>query len=71
MLDARRDAAKRGLDPNKWFNNVEVVAAERVGRETVQYVNSIYKYYLAYKMVVEQHAEREKAKREAKQEVGK
>jgi membrane-bound lytic murein transglycosylase MltF len=62
----RKAAAKRGLDPNKWFNNVEVVAAEKVGRETVQYVSNIYKYYLAYKMVTEQREEREKAKQEVK-----
>jgi membrane-bound lytic murein transglycosylase MltF len=60
----RKEAAKRGLDPNKWFNNVEVIAAEKVGRETVQYVSNIYKYYLAYKMVMEQREEREKAKQE-------
>ena len=67
----RKEAAKRGLDPNKWFNNVEVVAAEKVGRETVQYVSNIYKYYLAYKMVMEQREEREKAKQEIKTEAGK
>lgn len=50
----RAAAGKRGLDPNKWFNNVELIAAERIGRETVQYVSNIYKYYLAYQMVVEQ-----------------
>jgi membrane-bound lytic murein transglycosylase MltF len=44
----RQKAAARGLDPNKWFNNVEVIAAESIGRETVQYVANIYKYYLAY-----------------------
>lgn len=53
------------LDPNKWFNNVELVAAEAIGRETVQYVSNIYKYYLAYKMLVEQREAREKAKKEA------
>ena len=58
----RKEAARRGLDPNKWFNNVEVIAAEKIGRETVQYVSNIYKYYLAYKMVEEQREEREKAK---------
>jgi len=62
----RKEAAKRGLDPNKWFNNVEVVAAEKVGRETVQYVSNIYKYYLAYKMIMEQREERDKAKQEVK-----
>jgi membrane-bound lytic murein transglycosylase MltF len=58
----RERAAKRGLDPNKWFNNVEIVAAETIGRETVQYVSNIYKYYLAYKMLTEQKEERLKAK---------
>ena len=49
----RQEARRRGLDPNLWFNNVERIAAERVGRETVQYVSNIYKYYLAYKMVTD------------------
>lgn len=62
IAQLRKEAAKRGLDPNIWFNNVEVVASEKIGRETVQYVSNIYKYYLAYQMVVEQRAEREKAK---------
>lgn len=47
----RQEAAAEGLDPNRWFNHVEVVAARRIGRETVQYVSNIYKYYLAYQMV--------------------
>jgi hypothetical protein len=50
---------------------VEVIAAEKVGRETVQYVSNIYKYYLAYKMVAEQREEREKAKEGVKKEAGK
>ncbi len=58
----RAAAAKRGLDPNKWFNNVELIAAERIGRETVQYVSNIYKYYLAYQMVVEQMEARKAVK---------
>lgn len=58
----RRKAAARGLDPNKWFNNVEIVAAESIGRETVQYVSNIYKYYLAYQMLTENQAQRAKAK---------
>jgi membrane-bound lytic murein transglycosylase MltF len=62
----RRLAAKRGLDPNVWFNNVELIAAEKLGRETVQYVANIYKYYLAYQMIAEQHEEREKAKESVK-----
>jgi len=67
----RKVAAKRGLDPNRWFNNVEVVAAEKVGRETVQYVSNIYKYYLAYKMIAEQQEEREKAKEGVRKKAGK
>jgi membrane-bound lytic murein transglycosylase MltF len=63
-------AAKRGLDPNVWFNNVEVIASEKVGRETVQYVSNIYKYYLAYQMIEEQRAEREKAKESVKSGTG-
>jgi len=66
----RKEAAKRGLDPNKWFNNVEVIAAEKIGRETVQYVSNIYKYYLAYRMVMETREEREKVKEDAKKKLG-
>ena len=47
----RKEAAKRGLDPNKWFHNVELVAAEKIGSETVTYVSNIYKYYTAYKLL--------------------
>jgi membrane-bound lytic murein transglycosylase MltF len=50
----RRQAAEGGLDPNVWFNNVERVAAERIGRETMQYVSNIYKYYIAYTLAMEQ-----------------
>jgi len=49
----RREAPKMGLDPNKWFRNVEHVAAKRIGRETVQYVSNIYKYYIAYSLAFE------------------
>jgi membrane-bound lytic murein transglycosylase MltF len=62
----REKAAARGLDPNKWFNNVEIVAAESIGRETVQYVSNIYKYYLAYQMAVEHMKERTEAKEAAR-----
>ena len=44
----RKDTKKMGLDPNVWFGNVEVTAAKRIGRETIQYVSNIYKYYIAY-----------------------
>jgi membrane-bound lytic murein transglycosylase MltF len=47
----RTEAGKIGLDPNVWFGNVDIVAAKRIGRETVQYVSNIYKYYIAYRLV--------------------
>ncbi len=47
----RKEAASLHLDPNVWFDNVERVAAQRIGRETVQYVSNIYKYYIAYSLV--------------------
>jgi membrane-bound lytic murein transglycosylase MltF len=58
----QRVAVERSLDPNVWFNNVELIAAEKIGRETVTYVSNIYKYYLAYQMIEEERVEREKAK---------
>ena len=58
----RREAEKQGLNPNVWFNNVERVASARIGRETVTYVNNIYKYYVAYKLVMEEMQEKQKAK---------
>ena len=58
----RREAEKRGLDPNVWFGNVERVASERIGRETVTYVSNIYKYYVTYRLMTEQQERRAAAK---------
>jgi membrane-bound lytic murein transglycosylase MltF len=58
----RQIAKKRGLDPNLWFGQVEQIASERIGRETVTYVANIYKYYIAYKLIGEERARREAAK---------
>ncbi len=57
----RKEAADMGLDPNVWFGNVELVAAKDIGQETVTYVSNIYKYYVAYKLAVEQRQLRQKA----------
>ena len=62
----RREAERRGLDPNVWFDSVERLAAEKVGQETVRYVANIYKYYVAYQLVVEQQRARDEALQEAK-----
>jgi membrane-bound lytic murein transglycosylase MltF len=56
----RAEAVAQGLDPNVWFGNVEVVAAREIGRETVQYVANIYKYYISYRMIAEQQVARER-----------
>jgi membrane-bound lytic murein transglycosylase MltF len=58
----RKETAARGLDANKWFNNVEVLVAEDVGRETVQYVSNIFKYYIAYKLTIDRAQKRAGAK---------
>jgi membrane-bound lytic murein transglycosylase MltF len=58
----RRETERRGLDPNKWFGNVEQVVSERIGRETVTYVGNIYKYYVAYRLVMERETERRRAR---------
>ena len=59
----REEAVEMAFNPNVWFNNVEVVAAKRIGRETVQYVSNIYKYYTAYKLIKRKAQAAEKAKR--------
>ena len=58
----RRIAKERGLDPNVWFGNVEQIASERIGRETVTYVANIFKYYVAYRLVLEEAERRQAAK---------
>ncbi len=68
IAQMRKLARERGLNPNVWFNNVELLVAEKIGRETVTYVSNIYKYYLAYQMVMEQAEERRKAMESVKKD---
>ena len=63
----RKEATEMGLDPNIWFRNVELVAAKRIGRETVQYVANIYKYYVAYSLVMEKMEMKDAARKKAVQ----
>jgi membrane-bound lytic murein transglycosylase MltF len=58
----RKSAIKRGLDADQWFNNVEIVVAQRIGIETTTYVRNIYKYYVAYKLVEEAQETARKAR---------
>jgi membrane-bound lytic murein transglycosylase MltF len=60
----RNEAAARGLDANVWFNNVERIASERIGRETVTYVSNIYKYYVAYLLVQGEYLHRQGLKKQ-------
>jgi membrane-bound lytic murein transglycosylase MltF len=61
IAELRRQAAGRGLDPDQWFGQVERVVAEKVGREPVQYVSNILKYYVVYCRVAELQARKERA----------
>jgi len=49
----RKQAKQQGLDPNKWFGNVELMVAKDIGQVTVTYVGNVYKYYIAYKLATE------------------
>lgn len=57
VRELRAEARTEGLDPNRWFDHVEVIAARRIGRETVDYVRNIYKYYVAYKLILARNLE--------------
>lgn len=46
----QRIAERKGLDPNKWFYNVEVIARNQIGHETVNYVTVIQKTMQALKL---------------------
>ncbi len=67
VASLRKEAAKRGLDPNKWFHNVELVAAAKIGPETVTYVANIYKYYTAYKLLEAQERDLKAAREQVQQ----
>lgn len=58
----RREAEKAGLDPNQWFFNVEHIARKRLGRETVQYVANVNKYYVAYRSMIQQRTAKEQGR---------
>jgi membrane-bound lytic murein transglycosylase MltF len=60
----RDKAAKLGYNPNIWFDNVEIIAAKEIGRETVQYVANILKYYVVYRLSVIRYVQREEQREE-------
>jgi membrane-bound lytic murein transglycosylase MltF len=50
----RLQAKRMGLDPDKWFRNVELAALQSIGQETVRYVSNINKYYVLYQALAQQ-----------------
>ncbi len=58
----RKETAKAGLDPNVWFNNVEILVSKKVGREPVTYVANIFKYFIAFERIRQQQAKAAAAK---------
>jgi membrane-bound lytic murein transglycosylase MltF len=60
----RKEAAARGLNSDVWFNNVEIVVAEKIGIETTTYVRNIYKYYASYHLLKEAQAQRSRVVRQ-------
>jgi membrane-bound lytic murein transglycosylase MltF len=65
IAKARNEAVKRGLDPDKWFNNVEVAVADQIGTETTTYVRNIYKFYVAYRLTLDAQDTARKAREQA------
>lgn len=64
----RAETKTRGFDPDVWFGNVEYLAAERIGAETVTYVSNIYKYYIAYRLIMDEVARKAKDAGESRSE---
>ena len=67
----RKAAEKSGLDPDRWFNNVEIVTAQKIGIETTTYVRNIFKYYVAYKLMQESQEAGKKAREQVAPGAGK
>jgi membrane-bound lytic murein transglycosylase MltF len=65
----RQEAVQRGLDPDRWFNNVEIVTADRIGIETTTYVRNIFKYYVAYKLILQAKEEQRLARAQVELEI--
>ncbi len=62
IAQLRAIAKERGLNPNLWFGNVERIAMEKIGTETTTYVSNIYKYYIAYRLIMEAKEQKSAAK---------
>lgn len=65
----RRLAEAQGLNPNVWFDNVEVVTAAKIGIETTTYVRNIFKYYVSYRLVMDKKERAKKLKEQFKNQI--
>jgi membrane-bound lytic murein transglycosylase MltF len=65
VIKLRKEAQQSGFNPDIWFRNVEIIAARRIGAETVQYVSNIYKYYIAYRFIVKEFSQKKEEKTQA------
>jgi membrane-bound lytic murein transglycosylase MltF len=63
---ARARASEMDLDPNVWFENVEVAIAQAVSREPVVYVRNIFKYYVSHRLLSELEMDAEEPLSEAR-----
>lgn len=62
ILRYRNEAEKQGLNPNEWFNNVEIIAMAHGTNETVKYVRNIFSLYVAYSNTYKLESERSNRK---------
>jgi len=61
MKRARHRAKTLGLDPNRWFGNVEIGMYRAVSGQPASYVRNIYKYYITYQGLEKSRKERAQA----------
>jgi membrane-bound lytic murein transglycosylase MltF len=64
----RAKTKQMGLDPNRWFRNVELATLKMVGQETVRYVSDINKYYVIYRFTSKASETRQKEMKEIENE---
>jgi membrane-bound lytic murein transglycosylase MltF len=61
---ARKETARRGLNPHRWFNNVELVVAQQISMGSTTYVRNICKYYVAYRLTLDARAGAEQVRQQ-------
>jgi len=71
IRELRNETKKRGLNPDIWIDNVELITSEKIGAETVTYVANIFKYYIAYKLYSETELRRKNVKKDLLKQIEK